>query len=181
MVAAETDLPVIGVSVESHALRAAARILAYGDAVLTGTLTEPASRSHARRSNGAVTHSIGILGGEQLGRMLTPCGWVTAWSSSKRSRTQRRVKSPTSNSSAPTTICASSASSARNSDQLGGIEDLLHAPDVALYLFGKAHAVLRRRMGHLTVLGRNADDTLHKAERGRRTLHRIDNRAVGGA
>jgi hypothetical protein len=36
-------------------------------------------------------------------------------------------------------------------------------------------------MGHLTVLGSNADDTLHKAERRRRTFHRIDNRAGSGA
>jgi hypothetical protein len=73
------------------------RILAY-DEVLTGkTYRAQRRRSHVRRSNGGVTHSIGILGGEQLGRMLKPRGWVTARSSSKRSRTQSRAKSPMSN------------------------------------------------------------------------------------
>ncbi len=65
-----------------------------------------------------------------------------------------------------------------NGDQLGGINELLTDPDVTLHLYGKAHAALRRKMGHFTVLGDDADDALHKAERNRRLLHWIDNRAV---
>jgi 5-(carboxyamino)imidazole ribonucleotide synthase len=65
-----------------------------------------------------------------------------------------------------------------NGDQLGGVNDLLRDPDVALHMYGKAHAALRRKMGHFTVLGSDADDALRKAEAGRRKLHWIDNRAL---
>jgi 5-(carboxyamino)imidazole ribonucleotide synthase len=68
-----------------------------------------------------------------------------------------------------------------NGDQLGGVTELLRDPDVSLHLYGKAHAALRRKMGHFTVLGSDADDALRKAEVGRRTLHWIDNRAVSRA
>jgi 5-(carboxyamino)imidazole ribonucleotide synthase len=68
-----------------------------------------------------------------------------------------------------------------NGDQLGGVNDLLRDPDVALHIYGKAHAALRRKMGHFTVLGDDADDALRKAEHGRRRLHWIDNRAVSRA
>jgi len=64
-----------------------------------------------------------------------------------------------------------------NGDELGGVDDLLRDPDVALHLYGKAHAALRRKMGHFTVLGADADDALRRAERGRTQLHWIDNRA----
>jgi 5-(carboxyamino)imidazole ribonucleotide synthase len=67
---------------------------------------------------------------------------------------------------------------AGNGDELGGVNDLLRDPDVALHMYGKAHAALRRKMGHFTVLGNDADDALQKAETGRRKLHWIDNRAL---
>jgi 5-(carboxyamino)imidazole ribonucleotide synthase len=67
---------------------------------------------------------------------------------------------------------------AANGDELGGVKELLRDPDVSLHIYGKAHAALRRKMGHFTVLGSDADDALEKAERARRTLHWIDNRAT---
>jgi 5-(carboxyamino)imidazole ribonucleotide synthase len=67
---------------------------------------------------------------------------------------------------------------AANGDELGGVKELLREPDVSLHIYGKAHAALRRKMGHFTVLGSDADDALEKAERGRRKLHWIDNRAT---
>jgi 5-(carboxyamino)imidazole ribonucleotide synthase len=66
-------------------------------------------------------------------------------------------------------------------DQLGGIDEALRDPDLSLHLYGKAHAALRRKMGHFTVLGDDADDALKKAQRGRERLHWIDNRAVSRA
>jgi len=68
-----------------------------------------------------------------------------------------------------------------NGDQLGGIDELLRDPDIALHMYGKAHAALRRKMGHFTALGSDADDALRKAEAGRRKLHWIDNRALSRA
>ena len=68
-----------------------------------------------------------------------------------------------------------------NGDELGGVNELLRDPDVKLHMYGKAHAALRRKMGHFTVLGADADDALRKAEVGRRKLHWIDNRAVSRA
>ncbi len=62
-------------------------------------------------------------------------------------------------------------------DELGGVHQLLRDPDVSLHVYGKAHAALRRKMAHFTVLGIDADDALIKAERGRRAVHWIDNRA----
>jgi 5-(carboxyamino)imidazole ribonucleotide synthase len=66
-------------------------------------------------------------------------------------------------------------------DRLGGVNDLLRDPDVSLHMYGKAHAALRRKMGHFTVLGNDADDALRKAKAGRRKLHWIDNRALSRA
>lgn len=63
-------------------------------------------------------------------------------------------------------------------DDLGGTADLLRDPDVALHLYGKAHAALRRKMGHFTVLGATPDEALSKAQRGRALLRWIDNRAT---
>jgi 5-(carboxyamino)imidazole ribonucleotide synthase len=65
-----------------------------------------------------------------------------------------------------------------NGDQLGGVSDLLRDPDVSLHMYGKAHAALRRKMAHFTVLGSDADDALRKAEAGCAKLHWIDNRAL---
>ena len=63
-------------------------------------------------------------------------------------------------------------------DTLGGIEDLLRERDLKLHIYGKAHAALRRKMGHFTVLGDTVDEALAKAERGRRLLHWVDTRAA---
>ena len=63
-------------------------------------------------------------------------------------------------------------------DTLAGIEDLLRERDLKLHLYGKAHAALRRKMGHFTVLGETVEDALAKAERGRHLLHWIDDRAA---
>jgi 5-(carboxyamino)imidazole ribonucleotide synthase len=61
-------------------------------------------------------------------------------------------------------------------DQLAGTDQLLRDPDVSLHIYGKAHAALRRKMGHFTVLGASADDALAKAEYGASLLHWVDNR-----
>lgn len=61
-------------------------------------------------------------------------------------------------------------------DRLGGVEQLLRDPDISLHVYGKAHAAMRRKMGHFTALGSSPDDALAKAERGRRCLHWIDTR-----
>jgi 5-(carboxyamino)imidazole ribonucleotide synthase len=63
-------------------------------------------------------------------------------------------------------------------DTLGGIDELLRERDLKLHVYGKVHAALRRKMGHFTVLGDSIDDALEKAERGRRALHWIDDRAA---
>jgi 5-(carboxyamino)imidazole ribonucleotide synthase len=67
---------------------------------------------------------------------------------------------------------------AGSGDTLGGIETLLRDPDLKLHLYGKAHAALRRKMGHFTVLADSVEDALRKAERGRGVLHWIDERAA---
>jgi 5-(carboxyamino)imidazole ribonucleotide synthase len=67
---------------------------------------------------------------------------------------------------------------ANEGDELGGVEELLRDPDVALHIYGKSHAALRRKMGHFTVLGSSADDALAKADRGRALLHWVDDRAL---
>lgn len=63
-------------------------------------------------------------------------------------------------------------------DTLGGIHELLRERDLKLHVYGKAHAALRRKMGHFTVLGETLEDALAKAERGRRIVHWIDDRAA---
>jgi 5-(carboxyamino)imidazole ribonucleotide synthase len=63
-------------------------------------------------------------------------------------------------------------------DTLGGIDDLLRERDLKLHIYGKAHAALRRKMGHFTVLGATVDDALAKAEHGRTLLHWIEDRAA---
>jgi 5-(carboxyamino)imidazole ribonucleotide synthase len=55
-------------------------------------------------------------------------------------------------------------------DELAGVAELLRDPDAKLHLYGKAHAALRRKMGHVTVLGATADEALAKAERARAAL-----------
>jgi 5-(carboxyamino)imidazole ribonucleotide synthase len=63
-------------------------------------------------------------------------------------------------------------------DTLGGIDQLLRERDLKLHVYGKTHAALRRKMGHFTVLGDSVDEALAKAERGRRCLHWVDDRAA---
>ncbi len=63
-------------------------------------------------------------------------------------------------------------------DTLAGLDQLLRERDLKLHIYGKVHAALRRKMGHFTVLGSTVDDALEKAERGRRLLHWIDDRAA---
>ena len=55
-------------------------------------------------------------------------------------------------------------------DKLAGIASLLNDPAVALHVYGKQHAALRRKMAHFTVLGASVDDALARAEAGRREL-----------
>ena len=63
-------------------------------------------------------------------------------------------------------------------DTLGGLDELLREPFLKLHLYGKAHAALRRKMGHFTVLADSLGEALEKAERGRHALHWIDDRAA---
>ena len=44
--------------------------------------------------------------------------------------------------------------------------DILRDPDLKLHIYGKAHAALRRKMAHFTVLGETIDDAIARAERG---------------
>jgi 5-(carboxyamino)imidazole ribonucleotide synthase len=63
-------------------------------------------------------------------------------------------------------------------DTLGGLDELLREQLLKLHLYGKAHASLRRKMGHFTVLGDTIDEALVKAEHGRHALRWIDDRAA---
>ncbi|MHB8462641.1 MAG: ATP-grasp domain-containing protein [Vulcanimicrobiaceae bacterium] len=51
-------------------------------------------------------------------------------------------------------------------DELLGIEDLLSDPSIVLHLYGKHHAVDRRKMGHFTMLvdGAITEATIAKAK-----------------
>jgi 5-(carboxyamino)imidazole ribonucleotide synthase len=55
-------------------------------------------------------------------------------------------------------------------DVLHGVSELLREPDLKLHLYGKRHAALRRKMGHVTVLGADVETALEKAERARALL-----------
>jgi 5-(carboxyamino)imidazole ribonucleotide synthase len=55
-------------------------------------------------------------------------------------------------------------------DHLVGVHDLLLDPDLKLHMYGKAHAALRRKMGHFTVLAHTVDEGLRRAEAGRAKL-----------
>ncbi len=67
---------------------------------------------------------------------------------------------------------------AGSGDTLGGVDALLRERDLKLHLYGKAHAALRRKMGHFTVLGASVEDALKKADRGRSLLHWVEDRAA---
>jgi 5-(carboxyamino)imidazole ribonucleotide synthase len=60
-------------------------------------------------------------------------------------------------------------------DRLEGVGALLEDPGVQLHLYGKAHAALRRKMGHFTVLAPTVDDALERAARGRGLLSWVKN------
>jgi 5-(carboxyamino)imidazole ribonucleotide synthase len=55
-------------------------------------------------------------------------------------------------------------------DVLHGVSEMLREPDLKLHLYGKRHAALRRKMGHVTVLGADVETALEKAERARALL-----------
>jgi 5-(carboxyamino)imidazole ribonucleotide synthase len=55
-------------------------------------------------------------------------------------------------------------------DALAGADELLRDPAMKLHMYGKAHAALRRKMGHFTALAPTAEEALSKAEAGRRLL-----------
>jgi 5-(carboxyamino)imidazole ribonucleotide synthase len=61
-------------------------------------------------------------------------------------------------------------------DQLDGIDTILREPDLKLHLYGKAHAALRRKMGHFTVLSSDVATALTVAERARAHLRWSDRR-----
>jgi 5-(carboxyamino)imidazole ribonucleotide synthase len=63
-------------------------------------------------------------------------------------------------------------------DRLGGVADVLRDPDLKLHVYGKAHAALRRKMAHFTVLGASIDDAIARAERARALLHWEDDRVT---
>ena len=56
-------------------------------------------------------------------------------------------------------------------DELAGLDVVLRDPDLALHLYGKTHAALRRKMGHFTVLGSSIDDALARAAYAREGLY----------
>ncbi len=63
-------------------------------------------------------------------------------------------------------------------DRLGGIDDVLTDPQLKLHIYGKAHAAMRRKMAHFTVLGTSIDDAIARAERARAALRWIDERVT---
>ncbi len=63
-------------------------------------------------------------------------------------------------------------------DRLDGINDVLRDPHLKLHIYGKAHAALRRKMAHFTVLGTSINDAIARAERARTALHWADDRVT---
>jgi len=61
-------------------------------------------------------------------------------------------------------------------DHLDGIAEVLREPDLKLHLYGKAHAALRRKMGHFTILAQSVDSAIEIAQRARARLRWIDRR-----
>jgi len=60
-----------------------------------------------------------------------------------------------------------------NGDHLGGIPELLRDPSIVLHLYGKRHAVARRKMGHFTMLvdGPVDDAAIARAKAAHAKLH----------
>ncbi len=56
-------------------------------------------------------------------------------------------------------------------DHLAGVAEMLRDPDVKLHMYGKRHAVLRRKMGHFTVLAPTIDEALERVEAARSASH----------
>jgi 5-(carboxyamino)imidazole ribonucleotide synthase len=54
--------------------------------------------------------------------------------------------------------------------RLGGVPDALSDPGVHLHVYGKRRVFERRKMGHLTVVGTDADEALERARRARAAL-----------
>ena len=54
--------------------------------------------------------------------------------------------------------------------RLGGVADALRDPGVHLHVYGKRRVFERRKMGHLTVVGTDADEALGRARRARAAL-----------
>ena len=61
-------------------------------------------------------------------------------------------------------------------DRLDGVEAILRESDLKLHLYGKAHAALRRKMGHFTVSAADVASALAVAERARAQLRWSDRR-----
>ncbi|MBV9055588.1 MAG: ATP-grasp domain-containing protein, partial [Candidatus Eremiobacteraeota bacterium] len=58
-------------------------------------------------------------------------------------------------------------------DHLAGVADLLGDPSIVLHVYGKRHAVARRKMGHFTMLvdGPVDEDAIERAHRAHAKLH----------
>ncbi len=58
-------------------------------------------------------------------------------------------------------------------NHLTGTEDLLRDPSIVLHMYGKKHAVQRRKMGHFTMLidGAVTDAAIERAKAARALLH----------
>jgi 5-(carboxyamino)imidazole ribonucleotide synthase len=61
-------------------------------------------------------------------------------------------------------------------DRLEGLDTILRDPGLKIHIYGKAHASLRRKMGHFTVLGETIDDAIARADRARSALRWADDR-----
>ncbi len=59
-----------------------------------------------------------------------------------------------------------------NGDHLDGISELLRDPSIVLHLYGKRHAVARRKMGHFTMLVAGAIDDV-SIDRARSALRKL--------
>jgi 5-(carboxyamino)imidazole ribonucleotide synthase len=55
--------------------------------------------------------------------------------------------------------------------RLAGVERALEDPGAHVHVYGKRRVFERRKMGHLTVVGRDADEALDRARRARAALH----------
>jgi 5-(carboxyamino)imidazole ribonucleotide synthase len=61
-------------------------------------------------------------------------------------------------------------------DHLAGVQELLTDPNIVLHMYGKKHAVDRRKMGHFTMLvdGPVTDAQIERAKAARALLHWVD-------